>query len=242
MTAQAPQTNRKADRIFFPVMLVLILITVWIGFARTYYAVGMVKAPLPDAMIHIHAVVFTGWLVLLIVQTGLVSAKRTDIHKKLGMFAMGWACLMVAVALPAATDMLRRGKYPPDFPLGAKTFYVVPVAAIVLFAILIYRSYRTRLQPAVHKRLILIATVAILGAAINRWPYAFMHHGHWIPDLVDYSFLVMLALYDWASTGRVQRVTVWASALVIVVDQLKIPLAMTPLWQAFAGALQHAKL
>ncbi len=93
-----------------------------------------------------------------------------------------------------------------------------------------------------HKRLILIATVAILGAAINRWPYAFMHHGHWIPDLVDYSFLVMLALYDWASTGRVQRVTVWASALVIVVDQLKVPLAMTPLWQGLAGALQHAKL
>lgn len=242
MTAHAPQTNRKADRIFFPVMLALILITVWIGFARTYYAVGLVAAPLPNALIHIHAVVFTGWLVLLIVQTALVSAKRTDLHKKLGMFAMGWAALMVAVAVPAAVDMLRRGKYPPDFPLGAKTFFVVPIASISLFAVLIFLSYRARMQPAVHKRLILIATVAIMDAAINRWPYAFIHRGHVAPDLVHYSFLVMLALYDWASTGRVQRVTVWASALVIVVGQARVPLGMTPVWQWFAGALQHAKL
>ncbi len=49
---------------------------------------------------------------------------------------------------------------------------------------------------------------------------------------------MLLAAYDYLSMGRVQPVTLWASALVIVVEQVRIPLAMTGVWQAFAHAMR----
>ncbi len=171
------QTNRQRDRVFFPIIGALFIVTVFIGFAHSYYLAGLFKAPLPNVLIHIHAVVFSSWLILLTVQMGLVTARRVDVHRKLGLVGFGLAVLMVVLGLLAATDSLRRGFSPPHSGLSAETFYVVPVSAMLLFSTLTASAYRARRRPAVHKRLIVVATVAILAAAIQRWPFEFMHHG-----------------------------------------------------------------
>ena len=231
-----PQTNRSTDRIFFPVFTLLILAAVFRGFARTYFLAGMVHAPLPNALIHVHGALFTSWLVLLTVQTGLVSARRTDIHRKLGLFGFGLACCMVVVGLLAACDSLRRGTSPQQFPGGPLTFFIIPVTAILLFAAFIALSYRARSHDlAGHKRLIMLATVAILDAAIARWPYEFIQKGsHWNTDLICYSFLALMMIYDFSTTRRVHRTTLWGSVLIIVVQQIRVPLGLTAPWHAFA--------
>jgi hypothetical protein len=66
--------TRQYERFFFSGMAILILATVFLGFAKTYFLAGVFSAPLPSWIIHVHGAVFTSWILLLIVQTLLVSA------------------------------------------------------------------------------------------------------------------------------------------------------------------------
>ena len=69
--------GRRFDHIFFSCMAGLILATVFLGFARTYYLAGIFHAPLPSLIIHLHGAAFTCWILLLVTQTSLVAAGRT---------------------------------------------------------------------------------------------------------------------------------------------------------------------
>jgi len=74
----------RFDDLFFPGMAVLLLATVFFGFARTYYLAGVFRAPLPNLLVHIHGAVFSAWILLLIAQTSLVASGRVDLHRRLG--------------------------------------------------------------------------------------------------------------------------------------------------------------
>ncbi|MGA7360992.1 MAG: hypothetical protein WBW70_19215, partial [Candidatus Sulfotelmatobacter sp.] len=76
--------NGQVDNYFSPGIAILILVTVFVGFARSYFLAGVFRAPLPNLLIHIHGAVFSSWIFLLITQTLLVSAGRVDIHRWLG--------------------------------------------------------------------------------------------------------------------------------------------------------------
>ena len=99
--------NRAWDRMFFSAMALLVLASVLYGFARTYFLAGMVAAPLPNRLIHVHGAAFTLWIVLLIVQTALISARRVRVHMTLGMGGFGLAVAMVGLGVFAAADALR---------------------------------------------------------------------------------------------------------------------------------------
>jgi hypothetical protein len=225
--------GRKYDRVFFPVMSALILATVFIGFARSYYLAGVFRAPLPSWIVHVHGALFSSWIILLCVQTGLVAGRRLDLHKKLGLFGFGLACVMVPFGLLAARGSMARGFAPPGFPLGARTFFVVPVSAMFLFVTLVYLGWALRTNSVAHKRLMTIATISMLNAAIARWPFAYIHTGHVPADLTLFAFLLLIALYDLWSTHKVQRVTIWASLFVIVVQEAAVPFATTHVWLRF---------
>jgi hypothetical protein len=243
-TAVASQVNpkrypgRRYDNRFISVMVALLLAAVVFGFSRTYYLAGVFHAPLPNRLIHVHGAVFSCWLILLIVQTALVSARRVDVHRKLGLAGFGLSCLMVILGVLAATDALSRNFVPPGFPMDAYTFYTVPIGDMLIFAVLIFFAYRLRQNSAAHKRLILIATIGILDAAIARWPIALVQQSHVVADLCNYAFLLPIVLYDLWSTGKIQRVTIWASLFVIIVQQIRVPIGTTSAWHAFAAWAQ----
>jgi hypothetical protein len=229
--------GRRFDHLFFSSMAVLILGAVFLGFAHTYYLAGVFKAPLPDLVIHIHGAVFSSWILLLIVQTSLVSAGRVDIHRRLGLLGFGLACLMVLLGALAGTDLLRRGV---SFPgVDAKTFYAATIGDMVIFGTLIAFAFRARFDPPAHKRLILIATVTLMEAAVSRWPFAIIERRPVMIDVFCYSILLLLVLYDLWSTRKVHRVTIWAGAFLIVLQQLELSIGRTSVWQVFAGWMQN---
>lgn len=234
--APKPRPGRRYDSLFVSGMVLLFLGTVLFGFARTYFLAGMFRAPLPNRLIHVHGAVFTCWMLLLIVQTSLVSARRVDIHRKLGLFGFGLACAMVILGVLAASNSLGRN-FAPIPSLDAKTFYTVPMSGMLFFSVLIFFAYRMRRDPAAHKRLILIATIVLMEAAIDRWPLSFIHQPH-VSNLINYTMLLAVVVYDLWSSGKVHRVTVWASAAIVVLQQLRIPIGHTSAWQAFATWVQ----
>jgi len=228
--------GRRYDDVFFSGMALLMLATVFVGFARTYYLAGLFHAPLPSLIIHVHGAVFSCWVLLLVTQTSLVSAGRVDIHRRLGIAGMLLACLMVIVGVLAATDSLVREAGPAG--RDPKFFYIIPLTDMLVFATLIFFAFRNRFNPSAHKRLILVATTGLMIAAIARWPLPFVHRNAPRAALVTYIFLLMLAAYDLWSTRKVHRATLWASAFLIFVYQIRLPIGKTAAWHAFATWVQ----
>src|SRR6202158_3138320 len=183
----------RYDHLFFSAMALLILATVFVGFADTYYLAGVFHAPLPSLIIHLHGAAFACWILLLVTQTSLVAAGGIDIHRRLGIAGFLLACLMVIVGVLAATDSLVHNSGPAGF--DAKAFYIIPLTDMLIFATLIFFAFRARSNPSAHKRLIFVGTVALMIAAIARWPI-WSHRNPITAALVSYVFLLILVTYD----------------------------------------------
>ena len=112
-------TTRAAvvtDRRFFMGMALVIAAVVFFGFAPTFYLRGWYHSePLPSVF-QIHGFVFTLWVVLFVTQTALVSARRTDLHRKLGVLGAVLAPLMLVLGYVAAITAARRGFTTPGLP------------------------------------------------------------------------------------------------------------------------------
>src|SRR5712664_567809 len=201
--------GRRYDHLFFSVMALCMLATVFAGFAHTYYLAGVFHAPLPSLIIHLHGAAFSCWILLLVTQTSLVSAGRVDVHRRLGMAGFILACVMVLVGVLAATDGLVRQASPPG--RDVKFFYIIPLSDMLIFATLIFFAFRARSNSSAHKRLILVATVALMTAALARWPIGVIHRKAPAAALASYIFLMMLMAYDLWSTWKIHRATAWAS-------------------------------
>jgi hypothetical protein len=228
--------GRRFDHVFFSGMALLLLATVFVGFARTYYLAGVFQAPLPSFIIHLHGAVFSCWILLLVTQTSLISAGRVDIHRRLGIAGFLLACVMVALGVLAATDSLLRHGGPPG--RDPQAFYIIPLTDMAVFATLVFFAFRARFTPATHKRLILVATIGLTIAAIARWPLALVSRNPVRAALFSYIFLLMMVAYDLWSTRKFHRATLWAGALLIFVQQIRIPLGSTSAWHSFASWVQ----
>ncbi len=228
--------SRTADRLFFSVTPFVMLAMVLYGFARTYFLVGMVEAPLPNRLIHIHGAAFTSWMILLIVQTALVSTKHVKWHMTLGLFGFGLAVAMLVLGSLAAVDAMRRNEAP--LGLDAQTFFVIPVSGMLLFGVLVFFAYRLRRNTEAHKRLILLATMALMDAAIGRFPHpAILQRIPPTQDLVMLTLLLLLVGFDLFNLHRVSKYT-WRGVLfVMVVHLVRVPLAHTTAWHAMTQHL-----
>ena len=229
--------NRTRERIFFAGMAILLCVIVVFGFSRTYFMAGMVLAPLPNALIHIHGGAFILWMALYVVQSALISARRIAWHRSLGTIAFCLPPLMIVLGILAALDSLRRGAEIGGLP--ASVSLAIPFFNIANFAIVILAAWRTRRTPDSHKRLVLIATIAITEAAIGRFP-AWTSFGMppALRNVVWLGVVLLLpVLYDLVSLHRVHRATMWAAPLTLVLSAVAVPIGMTPIWQSFAGFL-----
>jgi hypothetical protein len=214
-------------------MALLTLATVFEGFARTYYLAGVFHAPLPSLIIHVHGAAFSCWILLLVAQTSLVSLGRVDIHRRLGIAGFVLASLMVILGVMAATDLLVREGGPPG--TDAKFFYIVSLSGMMIFAPLIFFAFRARTNPPAHKRLILVATMALVVAAIGRFPIV---HNLAAAYRFSYIFLILLVAYDLWSTRKIHPATLFAGAYLIFVEQISQPVGHSAAWHAFAGWVQ----
>jgi hypothetical protein len=218
-------------------MSVLMLATVFAGFAPTYFLAGMTRAHLASPILHVHGAAFTAWVVLLIVQSALVAAHKIKIHQWLGFGTFALGAFMVVLGVLAATDSMVR--HIPKNGIASEEFYIVSLSEMMIFAVLLVFAYRARRRAAEHKRLIYVATTTLMGAAIFRLPMHWVHARLHVVDLLVYCFLAILMAYDYWSTRRVNRATLWSSVFVVLVEETRMPLATTAAWHAFAAWAAH---
>lgn len=166
MVVESVAGRGSYDHVFFTGMSFLALLTVLAGFAPTYYLRGPDLPSLP-VTVQLHGIVFTAWFLLFVTQTALVAAHRTDIHRRLGLVAVGVAGLVVVLGTAVAIGALRQG-FGPAFGMEPSTFFSIPMGDILAFAILVSAAVVLRRKADAHKRLMLLATVTLLPAAFAR--------------------------------------------------------------------------
>jgi hypothetical protein len=109
MQITAARTLRsRADDYFFSALALLLFCMAFTGFAHSYFLAGVFRAKLPSPLVHVHGALFSCWIVLLLVQIGLVSAGRVRWHMRLGIFGMFLAGLMVVVGFATLVGAVRR--------------------------------------------------------------------------------------------------------------------------------------
>ena len=231
--------GRRFDHVFFLAMAVLLTATMVAGFARTYFLAGLLRAPLPNVLIHIHGAVFACWFLLLLVQASLAAAHRVDLHRRLGIAGIAVAAAMLPLGILATAEYTVREAAEPGIVLAA----FMPLTEIAIFSVLAAAAFLLRKRPDLHKRLILLATIGLIAAAVARMEFLPYWHFHGFNAIrlvwaYTYVFLVPIAAYDLWSTRRLNPATVWGSVFMISVHQVSLLVGTTAAWPAFLHWMQ----
>jgi len=221
----------RQDRLFHTGMAIAILITAVVGFGPTYFYKPFHAAPPLTTLLHIHGLAFTTWLLLLIVQSGLVRANRVALHMKLGVFGAVLAATMVVLGIMVAFEGVRRGRQADGMdPLG---FMIFPFGQVILFGTFITLALWKRRQPELHRRFILLGSICLLTPAISR----IVDGRAALASMLTLIFVAVAMIHDWKTRGRVHPVYIWGGVVLLLAGPLRAAFGHSAAWHSFARML-----
>lgn len=143
---------------------------------------------------------------------------------------------MIVIGVVAAIDAL--GRKVTIGPLDPAVSLAIPLLGIVGFTVLIFASWRARRKPDAHKRLILLATIGLVEAALGRFPWNRMGISPAGGAVTGLGILVVFVIaWDLFSLHRIHRSTAWGAPLTFAVGAFAVPIGMTNVWHGFAAFL-----
>jgi len=238
-TIASPAVRMRSDRIFYTTMAAAIAAVAFWGFAQSYYLSRWLTAPptTPDwtPLLGLHGAVFTAWMAFLVAQPTLIARRNVRLHRRLGYVGAGLAAAMVVVGNVTAIAAMHGGFKGMGDPM---VFYAVPFFAINSFAVAIFLAILWRNRAETHKRLIMLANVGLIGAAVARIPLAAMQAGApftfmFLPNLITVAGIV----YDWRTRGRVHPVWIWGGLAMLASQLVMFPVMGTAWWHGFAETM-----
>jgi len=238
-TIAQPGLRIRSDRLFYTSMGLAIAATIFWGFSASFYLSHWMTTP-PNApeftpLLWLHGAIFTGWMILMVVQPMLIASRNVRLHRRLGYAGAAIATGMFLIGNATAIIQMHGGFKGLGDPL---VFYAVPFFAINTFAVAVLLAVLQRNRAETHKRLILLANVGIIGAAIARIPLGLIQAGApftfiFGPNLITVAGMI----YDRRTRGRIHPVWIWGG-LAMVASQITMMAVMgTGWWHAFAGAM-----
>jgi hypothetical protein len=225
---------RLRDRRFYFFIALLNAAIVFAGFARTFFLNGFfAKLHLPSLYI-LHGLVFSSWLVLLVTQAALVSAKQIRIHQKLGYASIAIVVSMFTLGWIMSVQAAQRGFTPPGGP-PPLSFLAFQILGLVLFTALVTAGFLLRNRPETHKRLMIVATVTILTPALARVFLLFNTNLIIFKAFgVQIAILLICMAYDFFARKRVHSAYVWGSLTFVAFIPLSVFVGGTRPWLALA--------
>jgi len=239
--AAPPAELRSAERKFYSRMALFLVALVVLGFSPSFYLRGIMPSPRPNPTLPLsvllHGGLFTLWMLVFVAQTQLVSARRVDLHMKLGKASMILALAIIPMMYLIAVWQVARANQPPFIdPLN---WTIVPLAGIPAYAVMVWTGWRRRKQAQWHKRAMLIAAIlVVMGPAIGRLPIA-------PPTLGGFTFQMMLGLalfvplfiWDKRTLGRIHSATWLGFAMGAFSVFVPIAFLVTGAWAPIAQHL-----
>ena len=237
LTVRAAVRVRTGWRVYWPIALLSIAIAL-LGFWPTYFGVLLLSGSVHTLpIIHVHAAVFSGWLVLVLTQAVLAATGHTALHIKIGKFGFVYGVLLIVIG--EATAFASFGaRVAAGNITDARARLFAPVTDLMVFAPFLAAAWMYRRKPEIHKRLIVVSTTILLIAAVHRIaifgapppPLPFLLAVWLAPILVGIGV-------DIAKRGLVHPVYLAGIAAIIVLKFLRRPLARTDAWHHFVDWL-----
>jgi hypothetical protein len=108
-------------------------------------------------------------MALLLTQVLLVWRRRTDLHRRVGRVGIGYGVGVLLLGLIATVVAPLRHVATGEWTLDqAAGFLILPIGDMILFGGLFAAGIAARRQPDVHKRYMLLATIALMFAPAAR--------------------------------------------------------------------------
>jgi len=244
---------------FFAVMSSVILLLVLSGFSKTLYLRPVFNPPAIPWYLFLHGIVLTSWFVWMFVQTLLIRTGRTRLHRRLGVAGAVLAAVIPFAGLMATAGVVRRvvgsgigldADASVFVGLGITGGTVVRflsgvvwgnLGGAVSFAVLAWTGIALRRRPAAHKRLMLFATIVVLGPALARLSrlavFGGSEQGPFAP-LVQISLLAAVIIHDVVTTRRIHLATVFGVVFPLALFTVLNAVAASNVGLAFVRWLQ----
>jgi hypothetical protein len=218
----------------------------FLGFAPTFWLPLASHSFKAGPIIYLHGTVFFGWSVFFCFQTWLAASGRVMRHRAVGMIGVSFATAMTIFGTLAAINAMKMAA------LGGMTdegiaFAIVPLSGIAFFAIVFALAVIYARKAEAHKRLMLLAGISILDAAVARWFLTFLAPPGppgpppvavtIVPAFVAYLLLVVAIVFDWRTRGRPHPVYVYGGIALVALKLLNLPISMSSGWHHFAGGI-----
>lgn len=238
----ATQKSAGFSRYFYVIIGGLALLFTLIGFSETYLIPVSTGTFAGRTIHHIHGIIYFLWLILVIVQPMLVQTHKIRIHKRLGYIGFVLAIAMIVIGLTLAISAARLKVLSGADVFTTKSFLILPFTDMLFFATFIGLALLNLKNGAAHKRLMVLATLAILPAAFGRmFPLIgiteFTPVNILLAMLLQQSILFLGMLHDRLTRKKIHPVYLWGGIMMLVIHLVRIPLGNTPLWQSIAGWL-----
>jgi hypothetical protein len=253
VTATLTARERKSAPFYVWMSIACLVIAVG-GFLPTYWLQLPGGTFIGPPLLHLHAALFTAWILLLLSQTVLAAQGRLRNHRAWGLAGIAMASAMVVIGVAAGIYTLRQG-LAAGYGDRSSAFFIVPVSSIAVFAGFFIAAIATISRPQAHKRLMMLATIALLPAALARIFFTLMvGFGPGMrpalsppapvifvlaPTLLVELLIVAGVIYDWRSRGKPHPVWLAGAAIITGVNILIVPFSATPAWLGFAHAMAH---
>lgn len=227
MAARVPVVRQTH---FYRVVAVLALLVVLAGFAPSFYLKSWFQKPPPlTALLVVHGVVMTAWFALFLVQAQLAASRNLRLHRRLGVAGVALAAVVLVLGTAVSIIGARLGHSPGPPPL---VFLAIPLGDMLVFALLAGGALWFRHRSDIHKRLMLLAFVGLVTAAIVRIPVAANN------ILFAFGATVLFCgacvAWDTWQHRRLHPAFGWGLVLVALSWPLRLWLAGTAGWQTVA--------
>src|SRR3982750_1096354 len=166
-TIAAPQARPLVSKFYVTMGAVFVAIAFG-GFFETYWFQIARGTFTGSPLLHLHGLLFSLWTLFFLSQALLVANRNLKSHRAWGLFGISLATAMLFTGLMVAVGGLH-DRLDAGYGDAARAFVIVPITNILLFAGLVAAAIVNLRRPEWHKRLMLVATAALLQAAVARF-------------------------------------------------------------------------
>lgn len=172
-------------------MSLLIPVIVVYGFSFTVDR-NLIHPAVPRPLIlYFHAAVFSGWLLLFILQSALVRSRHVRWHRRIGWFGLGHGIAVTVLGVSTAITMARFNTVQLH-STSEESNLMVPLFDMVCFTATFAMAIYWRTKPEFHRRLMFVATCSLTAAAFGRFPERLL------PSYLFYGGVDLLILFGMA--------------------------------------------
>ena len=244
MASQALSTaswHGSLQRRFYLIAAASMIALMLIGFSA-FYLRGLESGdrPIPPqiyALVIVHGVVLTSWMLVLLLQPLLIAARWHSLHKTLGWWLFGLAAMVPVSGTLVAILSVGINPHRQVYGLNYPQFLLVMLVEMLVFAGLVTAAVLQHKKPQAHRALMLLSGLGIISGATARMGLngLFGHEG-WFSFFGPVLVLgVLFVLVRWLLSGKLDRWLAGGFAVTQAIYLVSWELATSAGWDRILG-------